>query len=158
MADLPLPRWVHTPGETEPDDETLSRVTTLVPERFDQFVPHDHPALRYGLALNDAGLFWEAHEVLEAVWKAAPKGGRDRILLRACIQIANAGLKHRLDRLNAVTRLLDDAKAELAELAARGPAEKGFAAHFDGSGLAQKVDIGPVQLSPFMKESACFGK
>lgn len=118
-CDLALPRWVHTPGETEPDNEMLSRVTALVPDRFDQFVPHDHPALRYALALNDAGFFWEAHEVLEAVWKAAPKGGRDRILLRACIQIANARLKQRLDRPRAVARLLDDARAELVELERR---------------------------------------
>lgn len=121
-AKLELPRWVYTPGETpEADDDTLSRAKALVPQRFDAFVPFDHPALRYGFALNDAGFFWEAHEILEAVWQAAPKGGRDRILLRACIQIANAGLKKRLGRERAVERLLADARAELNELAARVP-------------------------------------
>lgn len=119
---LPLPRWVYTPGETpEPDDETLACAKAFVPDRFDDCVPFDHPALRYGFALNDAGFFWEAHEILEAVWQAAPKGGRDRILLRACIQIANAGLKQRLGRRRAVDRLLTDARAELRELAARTP-------------------------------------
>lgn len=119
---LELPRWIYTPGETpEPDDDTLSRAKALVPARFDAFVPFDHPALRYGFALNDAGFFWEAHEILEAVWQAAPKGGRDRILLRACIQIANAGLKNRLGRERAVERLLSDARIELAELTARAP-------------------------------------
>lgn len=121
-SNLPLPRWVHIPGETaEPDKEALARAKALVPPRFDAFVPFDHPALRYGFALNDAGFFWEAHEILEAVWQAAPKGGRDRILLRACIQIANAGLKHRLGRARAVARLLTDARTELRELVARAP-------------------------------------
>lgn len=122
LTTLELPRWIYTPGETsKPDDDTLSRAKALVPARFDEFVPFDHPALRYGFALNDAGYFWEAHEILEAVWQAAPKGGRDRILLRACIQIANAGLKQRLGRERAVTRLLAEAKAELSELASRTP-------------------------------------
>ena len=119
---LELPRWVYTPGETaEPDDVALTRAKALVPPRFDAFVPFDHPALRYGFALNDAGFFWEAHEILEAVWHAAPKGGRDRFLLRACIQIANAGLKNRLGRARAVERLLSDARTELGELTARAP-------------------------------------
>ena len=118
--DLPLPRWIYTPGETAaPDDETLARAKSLVPPRFESFVPFDHPALVYGLALNDAGFFWESHEILEAVWLAAPMGRRDRILLRACIQIANAGLKHRLGRVRAVERLLGEARTELAELSVR---------------------------------------
>lgn len=122
LASLDLPRWVYTPGETpEPDDVALTRAKALVPARFDDYVPFDHPALRYGFTLNDEGFFWEAHEILEAVWQAAPKGGRDRILLRACIQIANAGLKQRLGRERAVTRLLAEAKAELSELASRTP-------------------------------------
>ena len=60
---------------------------------FRGYVPARHPALRYGIALNDAGYFWESQEILEAVWAAAPQGGRERILLRACIQIANANLR-----------------------------------------------------------------
>jgi hypothetical protein len=88
-ADLPLPGWAHVPGETtEADHDALWRAKVLVPSRFCDFVPARHPALRYGIALNDAGYFWEAQEVLEAVWAAAPQGGRERILLRACIQVA----------------------------------------------------------------------
>lgn len=45
----------------------------LVPAAFRGYVPARHPALRYGLALNERGYFWEAQEVLEAVWAAAPK-------------------------------------------------------------------------------------
>ena len=82
-ADLPLPGWAHVPGETtEADHDALWRAKDLVPSRFCDFVPARHPALRYGIALNDAGYFWEAKEVLEAVWAAAPQGGRERILPR----------------------------------------------------------------------------
>jgi len=113
-------------------------VKARVPFRFEGFVPADHPALRHGLALNDAGFFWECHEILEAVWMAAPQGGRDRILLRACIQIANANLKSKMQRAAAAARLDAEAVALLDEVQARGPAEEAgsFVAHFDVVGLA----------------------
>ena len=136
---FPMPHWAHVPGETrEADHARLVPVKALVPHRFERFVPADHPALRHGLALNDAGFFWECHEILEAVWMVAPQGGRDRILLRACIQIANANLKSKMQRVAAATRLDAEAIALLDEVQARGPAEEAesFAAHFDANGLS----------------------
>ena len=73
-AKLPLPQWAYVPGETaeaEADHDTLWQAMALVPSRFQDFVPARHPALRYGIALNDAGYFWESQEILEAVWAAA---------------------------------------------------------------------------------------
>lgn len=134
-----MPQWAHVPGETrEADHARLAPVKARVPPRFERFVPADHPALRYGLALNDAGFFWECHEILEAVWMAAPQSGRDRILLRACIQIANANLKSKMQRVVAAQRLDAEAAALLDEVQARGPAEDadGFAARFDAAGLS----------------------
>src|SRR5258708_12094382 len=75
-SSLPLPRWVYVPGEdAEADHATLAQAKALVPARFEGFVPASHPALRYGLELNDAGFFWECPELLEAVWAAPPQGG-----------------------------------------------------------------------------------
>ena len=127
-ANLPLPRWAYVPGEStdaEADHDTLWRAKALVPSRFGDFIPARHPALRYGIALNDAGYFWESHEVLQTVWAAAPQGGRERILLRACIQIASANLKLRMQRPQAAARLLGEALAELRILAARKSAGAG---------------------------------
>ena len=107
-ASLPLPRWAYVPGETadaEADHDTLWQAKALVPLRFRGFVPARHPALRYGIALNDSGYFWESQEILEAVWAAAPQGGRERILLRACIQVANANLRLRMAKPRAAARL-----------------------------------------------------
>src|SRR5689334_2930164 len=98
---LPWPQWAHVPGEpgaSDADSETLDMAKALVPSAFRGHVPARHPALRYGLALNDRGYFWEAQEVLEAVWAAAPQGGRERVLLRACIHIANANLRLRMQK------------------------------------------------------------
>ena len=139
VESFPMPQWAHVPGETrEADRARLAPVKARVQRRFERFVPADHPALRHGLALNDAGFFWECHEILEAMWMAAPQGGRDRILLRACIQIANANLKSKMQRAAAAARLDAEAVALLDEVGARRPAEQvdSFAAHFDVAGLS----------------------
>ncbi len=108
---LPLPQWAYVPGEmqeADADHDTLWQAKVLVPSRFRDYVPARHPALRYGIALNDRGYFWESQEILEAVWAAAPQGGRERILLRACIQIANANLRLRIGKLHAAARLFGE--------------------------------------------------
>ena len=140
-ANLPLPGWAYVPGETaaaEADHDTLWQAKALVPSRFRDYVPARHPALRYGIALNDAGYFWESQEVLEAVWAAAPQGGRERMLLRACIQIANANLKLRLQKSHAAARLLSGALAEVNALFARNAvsAGDGFADSFPTAAMA----------------------
>jgi Domain of unknown function (DUF309) len=154
-ANLPLPRWAYVPGETadaEADHDTLWRAKALVPSRFLDFIPARHPALRYGIALNDAGYFWESHEVLQAVWAAAPQGGRERILLRACIQIASANLKLRMQKPHAAARLLGEALAELRILGARKAAVAGggFADGFPTAALAAVLTSRMAQ-SPLTK-------
>src|ERR1700744_5149944 len=122
MADLPLPRWAHVPGEADEADadyETLAQVKLLVPPAFRGYVPARHPALRYGIQLNDRGYFWEAREILETVWAAAPQGGRERVLLRACILIANANLRLRMEKAGSANRLFNEALTELKTLGAR---------------------------------------
>jgi hypothetical protein len=139
-ANLPLPQWAYVPGETaeaEADYETLAQAKLLVPSRFRGYVPARHPALRYGIVLNDHGYFWESQEILEAVWAAAPQGGRERTLLRACIQIANANLRLRMQKPHAAARLLGEALAELDALIRKAVAPgDGFADGFPTAALA----------------------
>src|SRR3978361_2108150 len=122
---VPLPRWAYVPGEgDEPpaDSEPRAQATALVPSRFRGYVPARHPALRYGLMLNDRGYFWESQEILETVWAAAPQGGRERTLLRACIQIANANLRLRMQKPHAASRFFGEALSELNALGLRSAA------------------------------------
>ncbi len=153
-VNLPLPGWAYVPGETaeaEADHDTLWRAKALVPAQFFGYVPARHPALRYGIALNDAGYFWESQEVLEAVWAAAPQRGRERILLRACIQIANANLKLRTQKPHATARHLGEALAAINDLLARRPAAAGdgFADRFPAAALATllKAKLAQAALS-----------
>ncbi len=137
---LPLPHWAYVPGETQEaaaDYETLAQAKLLVPSAFRGYVPARHPALRYGIALNDRGYFWESQEILEAVWAAAPQGGRERILLRGCILIANGNLRLRMQKPHTAARLFGDALRELQAFSARkAPAGDGFADHFPCDALA----------------------
>jgi Domain of unknown function (DUF309) len=136
---LPLPRWAYVPGEVaqaEADHETLSQAKLLVPSRFQGYVPARHPALRYGIALNDNAYFWEAQEILEAVWAAAPQGGRERILLRACIQIANANLRLRMQKPSSAARFLGEALSALDALRKAAAEGDGFADGFPAAALA----------------------
>jgi hypothetical protein len=138
-AELPLPQWAYVPGETaeaEADHATLAIAKTLVPSRFRDFVPARHPALRYAFALNAAGYFWESQELLEAVWAAAPQGGRERILLRACIQIANANLRLRIRKPHAAARFFGEASKELNALGQRKAGGDAFADGFRTDALA----------------------
>lgn len=151
---LPWPQWAYVPGETggvDADYVTLGMAKALVPPAFRGYVPARHPALRYGLALNDRGYFWESQEVLEAVWAAAPQGGRERILLRACIHIANANLRLRMRRPHSAARLFGDALAELQTLNSRKTAATGdgFVESFPVAPLVAllQVTFGRPQLS-----------
>jgi hypothetical protein len=138
-GNLPLPQWAYVPGETaeaEADYETLAQAKLLVPSRFRGYVPARHPALRYAISLNDHGYFWESQEILEAVWAAAPQGGRERILLRACIQIANANLRLRMQKPHAATRFFGEALGQLDTLRKAVVGGDGFADGFPTAALA----------------------
>jgi hypothetical protein len=143
-GNLPLPRWAYVPGEAQEADadyETLAQISALVPSRFGGYVPARHPALRYGIRLNDHGYFWESQEILEAVWAAAPQGGRERILLRACILIATANLRLRMQKPHAAARLLGEAVAELNALGSRNVGGDGFADSFPAAQLAALIKV-----------------
>jgi len=85
------------------------------------------------------------------VWAAVPQGGRERILLRACIQIANANLKLRMNKPHAAVRLFGAALGELNALDARMAtvAGHGFADVFPIAALTAvlQIKLGKPSLS-----------
>jgi len=80
------------------------------------------------------------------VWAAAPQGGRERILLRACIQIANANLKLRMEKPRAAARLLGEALGELTTLGLR-KAAVGGAGFADGFPTAELAEVLKAKLA-----------
>ena len=162
-GNLPMPQSAYVPGETaeaDADYETLAQAKLLVPPRFRGYVPARHPALRYGLVLNDHGYFWESQEILEAVWAAAPQGGRERILLRACIQIANANLRLRMRKPHAASRFFGEALGELDTLGVRkaAAAGDGFVDAFPTAALAVLLEAKLAQPALSKADWVEFGK
>ena len=51
-----------------------------------------------GVALFDAGAFWEAHEAWEEIWRVTPSDVPDHHLLKGLIQCAAAAIKARQRR------------------------------------------------------------
>lgn len=103
---IPLPPHAHVPGRNARHDDAV----------FAQFHDSVRPGMgakelartlawRAGWVYLNRGFYWEAHEVLEPVWMALPDGSAERQFTQALIQLANAALKHRMARENAVRRL-----------------------------------------------------
>lgn len=118
---LPLPAEAHRPGENpRPAGDLLASVIATAPPVTHADAAAGNLAWNYGLRLIDEGFYWEAHEVLEAVWARAAPNGRERHLTQAVIHLANGALKATMRQPNAAHRLA----ALAAECAARA-----FAGH-----------------------------
>jgi hypothetical protein len=99
MDDRPLPRYAPAtdlparafiPGvsssEERPDDRTPRRAA--LPEDL-----ASDEGFRHGVDLFNHGFPWEAHEVWESLWHAAPQTSRERSFLQGLILAAAASVK-----------------------------------------------------------------
>lgn len=73
----------------------------------------------YAEVFYDEGFYWEAHELLEAVWMACPPNSAEKIYVQAKIQKANAALKRYMGHPKAVTTLSREVEALLEEVRQR---------------------------------------
>ncbi len=63
------------------------------------------------------GFYWEAHELLEAVWVACAPNSAEKLYCQSVIQRANAALKQKLGQGQAADRILQ--KADFLERESR---------------------------------------
>ena len=108
-----LPDWrpphAYVPGKTPRHPEGYFDACKSDAQKVPLDVLHKSAAWTYGLAFLNEGYFWEAHEVLEAVWLACPPASAERLLVQAIIQLANARLKAVMDQPRANQRLQEQA-------------------------------------------------
>ncbi|SIN82264.1 protein of unknown function [Singulisphaera sp. GP187] len=74
----------HSAGRTHPPEPPI------VAEAWDR-----SPAYLRGIALFNAGYYWEAHEAWEGLWHAHGRKGTTADILRGLIKLAAAGVKVR---------------------------------------------------------------
>lgn len=144
MVQLPSADWrppyAFLPGQTlEHEGQALAAIRATVAG-----VPADRlvttAAWTFGLDFLRDGYFWEAHEVLEAVWLALPPNSAERMLCQGLIQLANAGLKQVMQRDTAAARLRQIARDRIAEGVARGGSQPLGLAPRDIAGFWQAVE------------------
>ncbi len=130
-----MPARRHRPGSgSAPDHALLAKVVAACPARTEPDRWSGNGPWCYGWRLFAAGFDFEAHEAWEPVWRRARPNSRERLLVQAVIQLANARLKRRGGRQRAARRLLGEAAALLDELRARG-----------GEDPLMGVDVGALQ-------------
>ncbi len=118
--DISLPSHPHVPGSgSAPDLVPLEHAKDLTPAVTQAAEWQENVPYLYGHDLLQAGYYWEAHEVWEAVWLATPANGPERLLLQALIQNANARLKSGMQRENAAARLHTQVEELRIDLVAR---------------------------------------
>lgn len=110
-----LPHEAYLPGRTaRPKEDAYDWIRDRTPERVDERNIATVASWHYGLRLLREGFYWEAHEVLERVWMACAPNSRERHLVQAIIQIANAALKAELGKPRAAAKLVAIAEGLLA--------------------------------------------
>lgn len=111
--DIPLPPHAYVPGRNARHEESLFEAFHASVQPWMSFAELEKTlAWRAGWVFVQHGYFWEAHEVLEPIWMTL-EDGPERQFVQGVIQAANAALKLKMDRPNAVRRLCDIADGHL---------------------------------------------
>ena len=106
VPEIALPAQAHVPATgSEPDLVPLELAKQFAPQVTLAAHWKENKTYLYGHDLMQAGYFWEAHEVWEAVWLLTRANSPERLLLQALIQSANSQLKRQMGRPSAAGKL-----------------------------------------------------
>lgn len=97
---MPLPPYAFVPGGPWPHPTASPRghgagIPRTAAPPIEPGGWNRSPAYLRGLALFNAGYYWEAHEAWESLWLAHGRRGPTADVLRALIKLAAAGVKVR---------------------------------------------------------------
>lgn len=119
--DIPMPPHVYVPGfSPRHHDDWFEPLKTSVTPDVPVDELHNTPAFIAGRVYYDAGYFWEAYEVLEAVWLHTKDPSPERDMVLALIQLANARLKVLMRQPRAAWRLCDMVDTHLSRCPTNG--------------------------------------
>ena len=106
VPDRALPPYAYLPGrQPHPIRDPRGHSFGIKPDDPEPPDPRRWQACRtylYGIDLFNHGYYWEAHEVLEALWRACHRRGPMGMFFKALIALAAAGLKLRAGNLRGV--------------------------------------------------------
>lgn len=110
------PPHAYIPGKTPRHPEMLFDPLKAAVELQN---PEACPVWRLALSFIEDGYFWEAHELLEAIWMGLPDGSADKLAVQALIQFANGKLKLEMERPQAAAKLASLSERLLADALSR---------------------------------------
>ena len=103
-SDRPLPAYAHVPGETPHPRRDAGGHSHGVPEPVsDSWDPagwRDLPLWHHAIDLFNHGFWWESHEALEALWRAADRDAPDARFVQGLVLVAAAFLNRRRGKPN----------------------------------------------------------
>ncbi|MEP3245870.1 MAG: DUF309 domain-containing protein [Sneathiella sp.] len=151
------PGGPHVPGQNSRPPEN-AEIQALLAELPAQIIADDWchiGAYQQGLAFFEAGFFWEAHEVWEAVWVKCAPNSREKYLLQGLIQVANACLKVRMRRKRGALKLAQEASMLIREaflskpdVRVMGVSFKDITAELDGFTAKLEVEKTTEEIFP----------
>ncbi|MDR3618902.1 MAG: DUF309 domain-containing protein [Paludisphaera borealis] len=128
----PLPPYSYVPGGRwpHPTGSPLGHLYDRPPEHTPPIEgdawPESKAYLR-GVALFNAGYYWEAHEAWEALWHAHERRGPTATVLKGLIKLAAAGVKIREGRVAGARTHARRAAEHFADaMAEAGPHQLGL--------------------------------
>lgn len=110
-----LPERAYVPGQGAPP---LRAGEASAAEHLPDSRWAEHAEYLWGVDLYNAGLFWEAHEAWEGVWRLAAPDPVQHAFLQGLIQCAAACLKGMMGDAESARRLADRALGRLARVRA----------------------------------------
>jgi uncharacterized protein len=134
-----FPAYAYLPGrQPHPVRDPMGHSYHDEPMPIPGQAPLGSEAFRWGMDLFNHGYYWEAHEAWEALWQAADRSASQRLLFKALILLAAAGVKIREGKQPAAARHARRAMALFRRIAAT-PSGQSFDAAL-GMPLARLAD------------------
>jgi uncharacterized protein len=128
---IPFPSYRHVPGVTPHPHTHVEGHRYGKPEQaHPPWNPQEWRTLEqylYGIDLYNHGYFWESHEALEGLWRAAGRGSLQGRFIQGLIQIPAANLHRHMGREQNSLRQAEKGLHHLDAALSKGPIYMGIA-------------------------------
>ena len=153
LPDRPFPAYAYLPGrQPHPVRDLDGHSYGLEPVTVAPDAALQSEEFLWGVDLFNHGYYWEAHEAWEGLWQAARSSARHRLVFKALILLAAAGVKLREGKRIPAARHATRAAATLRKLPAAPDKSFDMALGMSPQALAAAADRA-AQSPPVLKPS-----
>lgn len=129
-TEIPFPPYRYVPGQsphprTHPEGHSYGKPEEVHPP----WNPDEWKTIErylYGIDLYNHAYFWEAHEALESLWRAAEPSSVKACFIQGLIQIAAANLHRRMGHNESALGQAEKGLSHLSTARSEGPTYMGI--------------------------------